>query len=334
MDILIRLGQLFLALSILVILHEFGHFFFAKLFKTRVEKFYLFFDPWFSLIKFKRGDTEYGIGWLPLGGYVKISGMIDESMDKEQLAKPAEPWEFRAKPAWQRLLIMTGGVLVNFLLAFVIYILSLYSFGEEYLPTSQAKDGIYIEGALKDIGFQNGDQIVAIDGKPVTDVFQKIKHDILFSKDRHIEFVRDGQKMDLNISDAQISELIAEKRDGIFAPRLPFFVGSFAGGSLAQKAGLKENDKLTGINDKTLRFFDEFVSELQGLKSQKIVLHFERENKPMQIDVQLDDTGKIGVAPQSDLSKLFTLAKKDYGLVQSIPAGITRGVESIDSYLS
>jgi regulator of sigma E protease len=165
-------------------------------------------------------------------------------------------------------------------------------------------------------------------------VFQKIKHDILFSKDRHIEFVRDGQKMDLNISDAQISELIAEKRDGIFAPRLPFFVGSFAGGSLAQKAGLKENDKLTGINDKTLRFFDEFVSELQGLKSQKIVLHFERENKPMQIDVQLDDTGKIGVAPQSDLSKLFTLAKKDYGLVQSIPAGITRGVESIDSYLS
>ena len=167
MEILVRVAQLLLSLSILVLLHEFGHFFFAKLFKTRVEKFYLFFNPWFELFKFKKGETEYGVGWLPLGGYVKISGMIDESMDKEQMKQPAQPWEFRSKPSWQRLLIMIGGVLVNFLLALFIYIAVLYTWGEEYIANKDAKYGIQADSLAQRIGFRNGDKIISLDGKPL-----------------------------------------------------------------------------------------------------------------------------------------------------------------------
>ena len=167
MEILIKAAQLILSLSILVVLHELGHFIPAKLFKTRVEKFYLFFDPWFSLFKVKRGGTEYGIGWLPLGGYVKISGMIDESMDKEQMAKPAEPWEFRSKPAWQRLIIMLGGVTVNALLAIFIYICMLAYWGEEYLPTKNVKYGVSCDSLALQMGLKNGDKILMVDHKEV-----------------------------------------------------------------------------------------------------------------------------------------------------------------------
>jgi regulator of sigma E protease len=168
MDIFIKALQLIMSLSILVVLHELGHFIPAKLFKTKVEKFYLFFDPWFSLVKKKIGDTEYGIGWLPLGGYVKISGMIDESMDKEQMKKPAEPWEFRAKPAWQRLIIMVGGVTVNLFLAVFIYSMTLYVYGDKFLPNNSLSDGVWcVDSLSKEIGFISGDKIVAVDGEPV-----------------------------------------------------------------------------------------------------------------------------------------------------------------------
>ncbi|RMG75918.1 MAG: RIP metalloprotease, partial [Bacteroidetes bacterium] len=164
---LIKGAQLILSLSILVILHELGHFIPAKLFKTKVEKFYLFFDPWFSLFKFKKGETEYGIGWIPLGGYVKIAGMVDESMDTEQLNKPPQPWEFRAKPAWQRLIIMIGGVVVNLLLAIVIYAMTLFVWGESYLPVKNMKDGVMIMDSLAyDLGFQNGDKILKVNEEP------------------------------------------------------------------------------------------------------------------------------------------------------------------------
>ncbi|HOI47769.1 MAG TPA: site-2 protease family protein, partial [Prolixibacteraceae bacterium] len=166
-SILIKAAQLILSLSILVVLHEFGHFMFARLFKTRVEKFYLFFDPWFSLFKLKKGETEYGVGWLPLGGYVKIAGMIDESMDKEQMKLPPQPWEFRAKPAWQRLLIMVGGVLMNLLFAMLIYIAVLFAWGEEYLPTANVKYGIVASELAEQIGFRTGDNILSVDHKPV-----------------------------------------------------------------------------------------------------------------------------------------------------------------------
>ena len=172
MEILIKAAQLVLSLSILVILHEFGHFFFARLFKTRVEKFYLFFDPWFSLFKYKKGDTEYGIGWLPFGGYVKISGMIDESMDREQMKKPAQSWEFRSKPAWQRLLIMIGGVSMNFILAIVIYWMLLYNYGEQYIPTSEAHWGYYYAPELQKIGLKDGDIIIKADTFNVDNHYQ------------------------------------------------------------------------------------------------------------------------------------------------------------------
>ncbi len=184
--ILIKAAQLILSLSILVVLHEFGHFMFARLFKTRVEKFYLFFDPWFSLFKIKKGETEYGIGWLPLGGYVKISGMIDESMDKEAMKQPAQPWEFRAKPAWQRLLIMVGGVLMNFIFAFAIYIGVLYAWGEEYLPTQNAKYGIVVNDVGREIGFENGDKILSVDNQYVEN-FMKIVPTIVLDNAKTVQ---------------------------------------------------------------------------------------------------------------------------------------------------
>ena len=181
MDIFIKIVQFVLSLSILVLFHEFGHFLFAKLFKTRVEKFYMFFNPWFSLFKFKKGETEYGVGWLPLGGYVKIAGMIDESMDTEQMKQPAQPWEFRAKPAWQRLLIMLGGVLVNVLLAFVIYIGILFTWGETYLPAKNVTYGVVCDSVFKNIGMRNGDIIVALDNKEVVR-FDDVLPEILFNR--------------------------------------------------------------------------------------------------------------------------------------------------------
>ena len=214
--ILIKTAQLLLSLSILVVLHEFGHFMFARLFKTRVEKFYLFFDPWFSLFKIKKGETEYGIGWLPLGGYVKISGMIDESMDKEAMKQPPQPWEFRAKPSWQRLLIMIGGVLMNFLFAIVIYIGVLYAWGESYLPTENAKYGIVVNEVGEEIGFQDGDKILSVDNKQVEN-FNKIFPTIVLDNAKSVQVVRDGKKVNVEISDSDLALLLKSK--SLMVPR-------------------------------------------------------------------------------------------------------------------
>ncbi|MCF8336074.1 MAG: site-2 protease family protein, partial [Bacteroidales bacterium] len=191
MEILVKVAQLILSLSILVILHEFGHFVLAKIFNTRVEKFYLFFNPGFSLFRFKKGETEYGMGWLPLGGYVKISGMIDESMDKEQMKKPPQPYEFRAKPSWQRLLIMLGGVFMNFLLAILIYASILFVWGEQYLPADNVKYGIAADSLAESIGFQDGDKVMAVDGKPVKR-FSEVPKNILLNKANQVTVLRDG----------------------------------------------------------------------------------------------------------------------------------------------
>ena len=192
MTIFIKVIQLLLALSILVIIHELGHFLFARLFKTRIEKFYLFFDPWFSLFKFKRGDTEYGVGWLPLGGYVKISGMIDESLDKEQMKQPPQPYEFRSKPAWQRLLIMTGGVLFNFILAMLIYVAVLFAWGESYLETKNVKFGIVTDSLGYEMGLRDGDRILSLDNEYVENFYQIVPEIILNSK-KSIQVDRGGE---------------------------------------------------------------------------------------------------------------------------------------------
>ncbi|MDO9615524.1 MAG: site-2 protease family protein, partial [Bacteroidota bacterium] len=213
--VLIKGAQLILSLSLLVIIHEFGHFLFARIFKTRVEKFYLFFDPWFSLFKVKKGDTEYGIGWLPLGGYVKISGMIDESMDKEAMKLPPQPHEFRSKKSWQRLLIMVGGVLMNFILAFIIYIGILYAWGEQYLPTENVKHGIMVYEAGQQIGLQNGDKILSVDQVYIEN-FRKIIPTILLEDAKSIQVLRDGQHIDVEISGEDVALLI--KSRAVFDP--------------------------------------------------------------------------------------------------------------------
>ncbi|MDD2381868.1 MAG: RIP metalloprotease RseP [Mariniphaga sp.] len=330
--ILIKAAQLILSLSILVILHEFGHFMFARLFKTRVEKFYLFFDPWFSLFKTKKGDTEYGIGWLPLGGYVKISGMIDESMDKEAMAQPPKSWEFRSKPAWQRLLIMLGGVMMNFLFALVIYIGVLYAWGKEYLPSQSVKYGIVVNEVGEKIGLRTGDKILTVDRKPVED-FMKIIPTIVLDNAKSIQVDRNGQLIDVEITDTDLSLLLKSK--SVITPRIPFRmrVEGFTPDSPGEQAGLVVGDEITGINGKKFSFYDEWNSELQNLKGEPVMLTVQREENLVDIPLQLNEAGMIGIKINQFADEVFELKTINYGFLESIPAGIRLGVQTTGDYL-
>lgn len=330
MEILIKAGQFFLSLSILVILHELGHFLFAKFFKARVEKFYLFFNPWFSLFKFKRGEMEYGIGWLPLGGYVKISGMIDESMDKEQLKQPPQPYEFRSKPAWQRLLIMIGGVLVNVLLALFIYSAVLYTWGEDYLPTKNLKYGVTCDSLALELGFRNGDKILYVGGKEVEN-FQQIAHDILLNENRDVKVLRGTDTLDIKIAEDYVAKLI--KSPILFFPRIPFIVDDIKAGEPAEKAGFAKGDKLLALNGQSAQFFDEFKSEMQRSKGNTVKVTVERNGNPIDLNVPVPETGIVGVYPVADLSEFFELRHMEYSLLKSIPAGVKKGFATISSYL-
>ncbi len=330
MEILVKAGQFFLSLTIMVILHELGHFTFAKIFKTRVEKFYLFFNPWFSLFKIKRGETEYGVGWLPLGGYVKISGMIDESMDKEQLKQPPQPYEFRSKPTWQRLLIMLGGVLVNIILALIIYSGVLYTWGEEYLPTKSLKYGVTCDSLALQLGFQNGDKILYVGGAEVEN-FQQIAHDILLNSNRTVTVLRGTDTLNINIEEDQVAKLV--KSPIIFFPRISFVVDEVKPNEAADKAGFRKGDKLLAINGEPRMFFDEFKAAMQQFKGQKVKVTVERNSAPIDIEVDVPETGIIGIYPLADLKEFFELNRKEYTLLQSIPAGIKKGFLTIKSYL-
>ncbi|MHC1703748.1 MAG: RIP metalloprotease RseP [Tenuifilaceae bacterium] len=330
METLVKISQLILSLSILVVLHELGHFLFAKLFKTRVEKFYLFFNPWFALFKYTKGDTEYGIGWLPLGGYVKISGMIDESLDKEQMKQPPQPYEFRSKPAWQRLLIMSGGVIVNFLLAIFIYSLVLYAWGEEYLPNSSIKYGYTCDSLAVKAGFQNGDKILTVSGKEV-DNFQMIAHDILLDNAREIVVLRGEETITITLSDSIIPQLIKNPR--FLIPRIPFIIDETQKDSPAEKAGFQKGDKLIAINGEPKLFHDEFRASMQKLKDQNASITVERNGEPVTLSVLVPTTGILGIAPVGDLTKFFEINKKTYSFLGSIPAGIKKGVNTMSSYL-
>ncbi|HKL08845.1 MAG TPA: RIP metalloprotease RseP [Bacteroidales bacterium] len=330
MEVLVKTGQFLLSISILVILHEFGHFLFAKIFKTRVEKFYLFFNPWFSIFKKKIGETEYGMGWLPLGGYVKISGMIDESMDKEQMNKPPEPHEFRSKPSWQRLLIMLGGVLVNFILALIIYSAILYTWGDQYLPTKNVKYGIMADSLAKDIGLKDGDKIIALDNKPVVD-FYKIVPNIVLEEVQTIQVERDGNKREIPVPDRIIPELL--NTTSFVIPRLPFYVGGFTKESPAKEAGLKVDDKLVAINNHSIDFFDEFRDTLANYKNKEVTISALRNSDTLDFTVSVPENGLIGVVPNGNISRFFELESREYDLLASIPAGINKGVETFSSYL-
>ncbi|MCK4750861.1 MAG: RIP metalloprotease RseP, partial [Bacteroidales bacterium] len=309
--------------------HELGHFLLAKLFHTRVEKFYIFFNPWFSLFKKKVGETEYGIGWLPLGGYVKISGMIDESMDKEQMKQAPQPHEFRSKPPYQRLLIMIGGVLVNFLLALVIYTFILYLWGEQYLPTKSAKYGISCDSVALDIGLRNGDKILSVDNREI-EKFHDIFHDIVVDEARSIQVERNGEKLDIPIRDDHIAPLL--KSTYFIRPRFPFIIEGFLKESPAKEAGILPGDRIVGIKGKEVEFFDEFVKELAGLTDERIEISVLRDDKEHVYTLTTTEKATIGVSAMEP-GYFFELEKIEYNFMKAIPAGISKGFSRAISYV-
>ncbi|MCB2197149.1 MAG: RIP metalloprotease RseP [Bacteroidetes bacterium] len=329
MEVLVKAGQFLLSISILVVLHEFGHFIFAKIFKTRVEKFYLFFNPWFSLFKFRKGETEYGMGWIPLGGYVKISGMIDESMDKEQMKKPPQPYEFRAKKSWKRLLIMLGGVIVNFITALVIYSAVLYVWGDSYLPNKNVTHGVMVDSLAYDIGLRNGDKIVSLDGHEV-DGFYSIHADIVLEDVQKIQVERNGKQVDVAVPDSIIPHLL--KAQGFIEPRVPFYVAGFWKESPAEKAGLELNDRIIGINSVSTEYYDQFRDEISNYKDSLIQLTVLRNNDSLKYQVNVSPEGFIGVYADSPF-RIFELETVEYSFMASIPAGIDKGLETFGSYL-
>src|ERR1035437_1211048 len=333
MTILIKILQFVMSLSILVIIHELGHFTLAKLFKTRVEKFYLFFDPWLSLFKYKKGETEYGIGWLPLGGYVKISGMIDESMDDEQMKLPAQPWEFRSKTSWQRVLIMTGGVIFNFIFAMLIFILVLFAWGETYLPTANVKYGIVTDSVGYAIGLRNGDKILTVDNQHVEN-FLEITSDIVLNNRKTIQLERDGTVMNIEIPKEYVPKMLKGK--GQIDSRIPFgpyVVESFGKKSPGKTAGILINDQLIGLNNREFAYYDEFQKYLFDNKEHPVILNLVRKDEKINISVTPDSLGMLGIGRSVSLDKIFELKTIKYGFFQSFPAGINKGFKTISDYL-
>jgi regulator of sigma E protease len=335
MDIIIKLSQFLLSLSLLIILHELGHFIPAKLFKTRVEKFYLFFDVKYSLLKKKIGETEYGIGWLPLGGYVKISGMIDESMDKEQMALPPQPWEFRSKPAWQRLIIMLGGVTVNFILAFIIYIGMAFAYGDTYIANSDLKDGLLIENkAMQSAGFKTGDHILSVDGEKITRFDNTINMKIVMAKQVLIE--RNGTAQSITMPNNFVDQLSKFEKGPLVSIRMPFAITSISEGSL--NTALQPKDIILSLNGKPTRYFDQVTSVLENNKNKTISATVLRNEKEVPLKVIVSKEGKLGIGigalGMASLEKLgyYKVSKQEFGFLESIPVGITKGKDQLVGY--
>lgn len=332
MEIGIKILQFILSFSLLVIIHEMGHFLFARLFKTRVEKFYLFFDPWFSLFKFKRGETEYGIGWVPFGGYVKISGMIDESMDTDQLKEEPKPYEFRSKPAWQRLLIMVGGVTMNILLAVCIYIGISYTWGDTYIATQDVKYGFVFNDLAKEIGFRDGDKIIDIQGQPIEDAGQ-ILPTLVLNQASVVTVEREGKRTTVNVSEDWIPELINSKQFATI--RLPFVIGSIPKNSSAASSGLQIGDSLIALNGEQMQYTDQIQKALLQHKGEAVDLTVRRDSAGMvltkTLPVTLSDEGMIGVnlAP---FTQFIALRQHNYTFLEAIPAGIKRTGTELSNY--
>jgi regulator of sigma E protease len=329
MDVIVKIAQLLVSLSILIVLHELGHFTLARIFKVRVEKFYLFFDAGFSLFRKKIGDTEYGIGWLPLGGYVKISGMIDESMDREQMKQPPQPYEFRSKKAWQRLLIMLGGVIVNFLLAIFIYIIVFFKWGEEYVPVDRLIYGYSFDQELLDIGLQNGDKILSLDGEKV-DRWISIHHDIVVNETEVIEVEREGVIMYIQVPEGVTSTLL--KLELPCFPRVPCEVEGLPEGGNMARAGIEPNDRIIGVNGESILFYDEFKDKTRKEVNTSFDLTVLRGSDTLLITATTNENGLFGFTPKNYFDFFETVVVK-YSFLQSIPAGINRGFEISGSYL-
>lgn len=337
MEFIIKISQFLLSLSLLIVLHELGHFIPAKLFKTKVEKFYLFFDVKFSLFKKKIGDTVYGIGWLPLGGYVKIAGMIDESMDKEQMAQPPQPWEFRSKPAWQRLIIMLGGVTVNFILAYVIYVAISFAYGDSDVKVNSLKDGYWIDNpALLDIGFKTGDKVLAINDTPVVND-SDIGFNLISAETITIE--RNGDKKVINLPEDFLGQYSSSKSKRNFEYRVPFMVGEVADSSLNKKKDLKQGDIIKRINGKELVYFDQLDAITQDLKDTTVTVEILKEdNSVVKKELYLDEEGKFGIRPWTNNYSRFDelgvleVTRKEYTFGESFGAGWNKFTKTISNY--
>ena len=346
---LIRLLQFMLAISILVLLHEGGHFFFAKLFGVRVEKFYLFFDPWFHLFEFKpkKSDTTYGVGWLPLGGYCKISGMIDESFDTEQMKKPAQPWEFRSKPAWQRLLIMVGGVLVNFLLALFIYAMVLFTWGDSYYALKDMKMGMKFNETAKEIGFRDGDILLRTDEK----AFEKFDVDMYraIANAKTVTVERQGREVTIAMPE-DMSLLTMVKEQPVFTrPFIPADVDSVLAGTPAAKAGMKKGDKLLAIGGKSIDSWNEFDDQIGRLQDVLAVAKTPADSLKARTttvvfahggDLSRRDTAKVVLNPDLTLGvgrtyvgTYYKPVKLEYGFLESFPAGAVYGIDVLRGYV-
>jgi regulator of sigma E protease len=335
MDILIKAAQLVLSLSILVVLHEFGHYIPARIFKTRVEKFYLFFNPWFSLFKKKIGETEWGIGWLPLGGYVKIAGMVDESMDKEQLAQPAQPWEFRSKPAWQRLIIMIGGVTVNLLLGIVIYIFIMFTYGEEKIYTKDLQAGLSIHPYLAKYGLNSGDNILKVNGEEVTHL-SDINNGILLRGVRKLTVQHaDGRMETITLPDEIDYELFQEgafpavglRADDRMIAKIP------AEDTVLKKAGFKEKDQILSINDISVQYYDDIEKAKFQYKGKKVDITVLRGTDTLNLTTKIGKNGQIGFIRDAKFIDTAKIQTQYYSFGQSIGKGINRGFTTLSDYV-
>jgi regulator of sigma E protease len=337
----VKAAQLILSLSLIVIVHEFGHYIPAKFFKCRVEKFFLFFDAGFALVKKKIGETVYGIGWLPLGGYVKIAGMVDESMDKEQMNQPPQPWEFRSKPAWQRLIIMIGGVTMNVLLAFVIYAMILYTWGQKKVLMASLPYGVTVTDSLMyNIGFRNGDKILSVNGKDVV-YFDDLPEKILMGGGAHVELIRDGEQKTIDLPTALIGKLVERKKNSpvLFLPRIPVIADIVPDSSNAHKAGLKRFDQIVSVAGISTPFYEEYKKAISAHKGERVTLTVQRKGAVDTLNamVNLDSTlGFIRVYDPETLDSLglIRIEKTEYSFFGSFPAGMHLAVEKLRNYVS
>lgn len=335
MEFVIKISQFLLSLSLLIVLHELGHFIPAKLFKTRVEKFYLFFDIKYSLFKKKIGDTVYGIGWLPLGGYVKISGMIDESMDKEQMAQPPQPWEFRSKPTWQRLIIMLGGVTVNFILAYVIYVFASWAYGDIDIKADSITDGYYVSNPiLTNLGIQTGDKVVAINDQKIIN-YSDIRKNLIEAETITVENEHGAKTVTLPVD--YLGKLSTSDDRSFFDLRYPFVVGAVSDSSANKMADLKPKDIITSINGEPLKYFDQVEERLKPLAGQTVNVQILRKGNTLERELKVDENGKFGIAAMGSLNDIervgyYDIVRREYSLAESIGVGFTKFTGQISSY--
>jgi len=324
MTTIIQITQFVFIISVLVILHELGHFLPAKYFKTRVEKFYLFFDYKFSLFKKKIGETEYGIGWIPFGGYVKIAGMIDESMDKEQMKLPPQPWEFRSKPAWQRLIIMIGGVTVNFFLAWFIYSAMLMYYGEQYMDNSKLPNGVYVDEIGEKLGVQKGDKIISVDGK-ILEKFEDAPINILLGDKMTVN--RNGKNITFPLKD-EVKKLVLESQGKSFiSEAIPAVMGRVGKGDYAaNEAGMLVGDEVVEVNGKSINYWQDFVAEIRSNKDKDLLVKVKRKESIVNLSIHVPDSLIIGVSPNFEILKAAAVQKK-YGFVASIPKGLEQTID-------